>query len=871
MPNNALKTLYSKFPDKDWYFYNLLNNKNITLDFIEKHEKLLEHIKYFSDNVNSDSEFVQKYYDKINRGKYKLDWRIAISDPVKYADFFNLYLEQDIPWSVICETPHIPWNYKKISSNKCITPKIINENLHLDWSYEAISMRDDITLDDVLNYPQIKWQYIYLGENKNIPLSFIESNPDYEWDWYNTYSKAGYDIDFVKRNIKYLIDFEIINRGKIPFSDISDNIDLPWDWRLLSCDKDLKLEFVLKHIDKGFHWDLLSRHEIATKENITNHPELPWQWENISLSHYIDLDFILRNLDKNFDWYELSRNPIITMVDVKNHPNLPWDYCGLSLNPNLTAQFVIDNIDKPWNFIGMSSNELDYSKYFRERVSNFGYIAKDEIVKIACHPTRAFVQTDNISNDRDHPMFTKWEACKVAAQNTRFPLPGRLAALPKKKTETNHLTTLYKNIDALREEAYNIVTNPNVSLDFTKGDYNLMDSIILYKDNPNFTLDDYARGFYRTEDGFIFMEGEITQSDFAKYPIALLHYKQAAELDCVTMEFVLANPQFYWDYDILIANPNITWDIICANPQIPWNKNLFVYNPNFSYDILVNNMDIFRPVLFDGYIPIRYIRENINLPWNWYNITANNDIDIEFILENAHRPLNWSYVSTCGNLTIKDIIDNPQLPWDYSTISFSYDITIDIAIKYKDKLNWIYISENKGITPSDIEKHIDLPWDWPNVCARKDIDMDFVIRNYKKVKNCFRSISSNPAITLDDVIKYPQYKWNYPSLSFNPNLTAKYVLDNPDKKWDYENIADNHFNRDEYFISDTYRMRQSKIRTDKIKEELIKITHHVTRSHLQTDDIRHEPMNLMYEEFYRCEREAQSGIMPIPKRLGALL
>jgi len=810
MPNNALKTLYSTFPNREWDYICLIRNKNMTLDFVKDNPGLMPHIGNFYLNVRCDKDFVKEYYDYINDDVNMLDWRVAVSDPVKYAGFFERSIRQDIPWEVICENPNIPWNYSMMSYNKYITPKIINDNPHLNWCYVNISYRTDITLDDIINFPEINWHYSALTRNSNIPLSYIEANPDKSWSWFDTHYKEGYDIDFIKRNISR---FKFIARGKIPFSEVTKNKYLPWDWCLMSCDRGLTIEFVLENVDRNFNWLLLSLSKIANKKNITKYPHLPWYWESISQSHFIDFDFILQNLDKKLNWLEISSNPIVSIEDVKNNPDLPWNYTGLSLNPNLTARFVIENIDKPWDFSYLPANEFDYSIYFQNRPSNFGYIAMEEIVKIACHPTRAFIQTDNMIGETYHPLYEKWAKLESAARGGKIPFSARLAGLPKKKTEKNHLTTLYKHLPELQHWGEDIVKNPNVSLDFIKNEPNLMEFYKDYLDNPNITIDEYAQGLYRENNKYICFKQIIQQSDLLKYYIAFSHYKETAAFECVTMEFVLANPQFNWDYDILIKNHNITWEMICANPQLPWKRELFARNPNLSYDILVNNIPIFAVILLE-----KFIRDNMDLPWVWLQIL----IEMQIYSGNVDRSTPLSCIYNDDEISLEYIENNPQIPWNYKEVPYFRNITIDFAIKHKKILDWYIVSSNDGINLSDIENHMNLPWEWSVICRRFDINMDFAIRNFKKIKDCYSSISSNIAITLDDVIKYQGFPWDYYELSKNPNITAKYVLDNPDKRWNYDNLARNEFNRDERFLTISYRKSQSKKRNAIIYGELIK-------------------------------------------------
>ena len=57
---NILQTLMEKYPCKDWSWFSLSYNPNITLDFIEKNLYKVDW-KRFSYNPNLTVEFIEKY------------------------------------------------------------------------------------------------------------------------------------------------------------------------------------------------------------------------------------------------------------------------------------------------------------------------------------------------------------------------------------------------------------------------------------------------------------------------------------------------------------------------------------------------------------------------------------------------------------------------------------------------------------------------------------------------------------------------------------------------------------------------------------------------------------------------------------------
>ena len=55
-------------------------------------------------------------------------------------------------------------------------------------------------------------------------------------------------------------------------------------------------------------------------------------------------------------------------------------------------------------------------------------------------------------------------------------------------------------------------------------------------------------------------------------------------------------------------------------------------------------------------------------------------------------------------------------------------------------------------------------------------------------------ISSNPNITMEDIVNNPDKQWDWRTISQNPNLTMDFIINNPNKEWNWERISRNKFN-----------------------------------------------------------------------------
>jgi hypothetical protein len=144
----------------------------------------------------------------------------------------------------------------------------------------------------------------------------------------------------------------------------------------------------------------------------------------------------------------------------------------------------------------------------------------------------------------------------------------------------------------------------------------------------------------------------------------------------VTTAHVLAAPDIEWFVDDLYVREDIDFGALVRVPQFAqeivnfdWDwedrKQLQVLTdfPNLEWD--------WDSITFDA--EIRFMLENLHLPWNQEKIRRNFGVKISDILSFPNFDWDWSYISTyIDGITLKVVADHPDLPWDYSEI-FSRD------------------------------------------------------------------------------------------------------------------------------------------------------------------------------------------------------
>jgi hypothetical protein len=224
-----------------------------------------------------------------------------------------------------------------------------------------------------------------------------------------------------------------------------------------------------------------------------------------------------------------------------------------------------------------------------------------------------------------------------------------------------------------------------------------------------------------------------------------------------------------WNY----ISQYITWDIIKNNLDIPWNWYMLSVNKNITWDIIINNQD--------------YL-------WNWEYLSHYKSITWDIIKQNLDlfkEKLHWNVIGFKFDF---EILENLGLsvPWNFQNLSrlICYDIiNWDIVIKYKDQdWDWDALSDSINLDYNIILENINQPWNWNNISRNLEITSQVLSTNQNLNWNY---LNQNKNITEDILLNYPDkpWDWNFSLSSYRNNISKEFILNNPDKPWNYDLLA----------------------------------------------------------------------------------
>jgi len=418
-----------------------------------------------------------------------------------------------------------------------------------------------------------------------------------------------------------------------------------------------------------------------------------------------------------------------------------------------------------------------------------------------------------------------------------------------------------------------------------------------------------------------------------EFPDENIHYSLVSYNPCLTLEIIIANIEKNWEWQLLSKRGCINWKFVSEHLYIEWNWNILSTNLSITLKDISENPNqpwVWSLISKRSDLTIEFIREmkdklnwiflslnvvftkkikleNPDLPWRYFFninspkdlldgipeyldhswVTRNKFVTWDIIKQNLDRGWDWEYISSDKEITFEDVVANLNCPWNWYSLSLNHSINIHAIINNQNyQWSWRGVSRRTDLTFAIINANMHLPWDWPYIVVpMRDVDENpqmpwkylnivisngltpEVLRKYKdKLSEADWRIISSMALFEPDF----EFPMDIKGLSSNPNITYSLIANNLHLPWDFNLITQNHFGYDVSLTHPPYIKKMTKKMHDIIYEELIRVTCHPTRLFLQTDNISNDPFNFMYEQWCECEREAQSGALPMPKRLGAL-
>lgn len=279
--NNELTKILKAFTNKDWNWYELSRNSNITWEFIQ-------------------------------------------ANPNKSWNQYALSINPNITWEITKENKNIQWDFYGLSFNPNITWEIIQANPNLRWSQFSTNITWEIVKDNFNVFSKNGVNEI--AKISNLTLEIVYDHPHYNWNWYDLLRNPSIITNYSGNPVNIIKEIKIPKGLNSYLQNISANPAITWE---------------IVHANPSFKWDWywISMNDNITWEIISSNSKIPWNRNNILRNPNITWEIIQSNMNciKNMSTKKLhlsnfSYNPNLTLEIIDANPQIRWNWQAISEN-----------------------------------------------------------------------------------------------------------------------------------------------------------------------------------------------------------------------------------------------------------------------------------------------------------------------------------------------------------------------------------------------------------------------------------------------------------------------------------------------------------------------------------------------------------
>ncbi len=258
-PTLTINFLLKHLNDYDWWWNYVTLNENISMQDISENPKLCWDWSQILNKKNLTIEFIENPYN-FKRLQPHIDYR-------RLARLKNVTIDFIRKFSI---SPSLIPNFVR---NTRLSLEDIMNNREL-FNLTNISHRPDITPEFIQEHPEILWDWKVLSLNPHMTEKFVEENIDKGWDWLRLAKNPSITVEFLDK-ISHILP---ITRSRFA-SSLEKNPFYP-------------LKFIETHMDWPWPDEYLSVNPNMTLRFVESHPEIQWQWDKLSVNPRIWYDYI---------------------------------------------------------------------------------------------------------------------------------------------------------------------------------------------------------------------------------------------------------------------------------------------------------------------------------------------------------------------------------------------------------------------------------------------------------------------------------------------------------------------------------------------------------------------------------------------------
>lgn len=210
---------------------------------------------------------------------------------------------------------------------------------------------------------------------------------------------------------------------------------------------------------------------------------------------------------------------------------------------------------------------------------------------------------------------------------------------------------------------YHFSSNPNVNTDIFIDNINENWNMYNLTINPGIDLNFIDNNDFDWDWNNISYRKDMTQSFIIKNQRKIWNWIGLSYNKCLDIDFVI-NSRLPFSNNILSEIAKMK-DIL-EFPNYYWNYNNLSKNINLSFDFILAKKDLlnWKKIGKQNSITQEIVERHPNLPWNYKELSKNINISFDFVKKNITKNWDWYYLSCNPSIKSEDILNNLDMPWE---------------------------------------------------------------------------------------------------------------------------------------------------------------------------------------------------------------
>lgn len=215
-------------------------------------------------------------------------------------------------------------------------------------------------------------------------------------------------------------------------------------------------------------------------------------------------------------------------------------------------------------------------------------------------------------------------------------------------------------------------------------------------------------------------------------------------------EFIRANMDKAWDFDLLSTSKNVPIELIDAFPQYHWSISR---NPNITWD---------------------YIKADTDTVWNMERLSKNPAITIDTVLENPDYEWDMDSLSQNPSIDMSVIRQNPDLGWNKYVFAKENPNATWEDVKMENFIRSSEFGAYKYVTPEIVRANPHYGWSLHYLVINPNFDIATLFEMWPdtmemQMQRYIVDYQMNPAIKIADILRYGKFFKNLHIASVHVN------------------------------------------------------------------------------------------------------